>query len=46
MKVTISHLDDMRFEAKTDRGEHFVIDCPVISPIEYFLAGLAGRRAI
>lgn len=40
MKVTISHLDAMRFEAKTDRGQRFVIDCPVISPIEYFLAGL------
>lgn len=40
MKITVSHLDDMRFEAKTDKGESFVIDCPVISPIEYFLAGL------
>lgn len=40
MKVTVSHLDAMRFEAKTDRGQRFVIDCPVISPIEYFLAGL------
>lgn len=40
MKVTVSHLDAMRFEAKTERGERFVIDCPVISPIEYFLAGL------
>lgn len=42
MKVTISHLDAMRFEAKTERGESFVIDCPVISPIEYFLAGLVA----
>jgi len=40
MKVTISHLDEMRFEAKTDRGQSFIIDCPVISPIEYFLSGL------
>ncbi len=42
MKVTISHLDAMRFEAKTEKGESFVIDCPVISPIEYFLAGLVA----
>lgn len=42
MKVTISHLDEMRFEAKTDRGQSFVIDCPVISPIEYFLSGLVA----
>lgn len=40
MKITVSHLDAMRFEAKTDKDESFVIDCPVISPIEYFLAGL------
>ncbi len=40
MKVTVSHLDAMRFEARTDKNELFVIDCPVISPIEYFLAGL------
>lgn len=42
MKVTISHLDEMRFEAQTEKGERFVIDCPVISPIEYFLAGLVA----
>ena len=42
MKVTVSHLEEMRFEAKTDKGESFVIDCPVISPIEYFLAGLVA----
>ena len=39
MKVTISHQEDMKFEAKTAKGS-FIIDCPVISPIEYFLAGL------
>ena len=39
MKVTISHVQGMKFEAKTASGA-FIIDCPVISPIEYFLAGL------
>jgi putative redox protein len=29
----------MRFEAKTEKGG-FIIDCPHISPIEYFLSGL------
>lgn len=42
MKVTVAHLDAMRFEAKTERGETFVIDCPTISPIEYFLSGLVA----
>ncbi len=44
MTVTISHLDGMRFEAKTANGS-FVIDCPVISPIEYFLSGLIACSA-
>jgi putative redox protein len=39
MKVTISHKEDMKFEAKTSKSS-FIIDCPVVSPIEYFLAGL------
>ena len=39
MKVTIAHQEGMKFEAKTAKGS-FIIDCPVISPIEYFLAGL------
>jgi len=39
MKVTISHKDGMKFEAKTAKSS-FIIDCPVISPVEYFLAGL------
>lgn len=39
MKVTISHQDGMKFEAKTQNSS-FIIDCPVISPIEYFLAGI------
>lgn len=39
MKVTVSHLDGMKFEAKTAKSS-FVIDCPTISPIEYFLSGI------
>ena len=39
MKVTISHQEDMRFEAKTGKSS-FIIDCPVISPVEYFLSGM------
>lgn len=39
MKVSIKHQDGMKFEAKTAKSS-FVIDCPVISPVEYFLAGL------
>jgi putative redox protein len=39
MKISVSHQSDMRFEAKTEKSS-FVIDCPVISPLEYFLAGL------
>ena len=39
MKVTITHQDAMKFEAKTSKSS-FVIDCPTISPIEYFLSGI------
>lgn len=39
MKVSVSHKDGMKFEAKTAKSS-FIIDCPVISPVEYFLAGL------
>lgn len=39
MKVTVSHLDAMKFEAKTSKSS-FVIDCPTISPVEYFLSGI------
>jgi putative redox protein len=39
MKVTISHVEGKKFEAKTANSS-FIIDCPVISPVEYFLAGL------
>ena len=39
MKVSISHQEGMKFEAKTEKSS-FVIDCPTISPVEYFLAGI------
>jgi putative redox protein len=39
MKVTITHQDAMKFEAKTEKSS-FVIDCPQISPVEYFLSGI------
>jgi len=44
VKVTLSHQDAMRFEAKTEKGA-FVIDCPQISPLEYFLSGLLACTA-
>ncbi|MCI4406223.1 MAG: OsmC family protein [Sulfuricurvum sp.] len=44
MKITVSHQDAMRFEAKTEKSS-FIIDCPKISPIEYFLSGLIGCTA-
>lgn len=34
----------MRFEAKTEKSS-FVIDCPQISPIEYFLSGIIACSA-
>ena len=39
MKVVIKHQEGMKFEAQTAKSS-FVIDCPVISPVEYFLAGI------
>ncbi len=39
MKVTITHQDAMKFEAKTAKSS-FIIDCPTISPVEYFLSGI------
>lgn len=39
MKVTITHQDAMKFEAKTEKGS-FVINCPEITPVEYFLSGI------
>ena len=44
MKVTITHQDGMKFEAKTAKSS-FIIDCPTISPIEYFLAGIINCTA-
>ena len=39
MKITVSHQSEMKFEAKTSKSS-FIIDCPIISPIEYFLSGI------
>ena len=39
MQVTIKHQDGMKFEAITEKSS-FIIDCPTISPIEYFLSGI------
>jgi putative redox protein len=39
MKVVVSHLDGMKFEAKSEKSS-FIIDCPKISPLEYFLSGI------
>lgn len=44
MKITVSHQDEMRFEAKTEKSS-FIIDCPQISPIEYFLSGIIACSA-
>jgi putative redox protein len=39
MKISVSHKEAMKFEAKTEKSS-FIIDCPTISPIEYFLSGI------
>ncbi len=44
MKITVSHKEAMRFEAKTEKSS-FIIDCPQISPIEYFLSGIIACTA-
>lgn len=44
MKVRVSHLNEMKFEAKTEKTS-FIIDCPEISPIEYFLSGIISCSA-
>ncbi|MFA6761104.1 MAG: OsmC family protein [Sulfuricurvum sp.] len=41
MNVTVSHVEGMKFEAQTEKSS-FMIDCPTISPMEYFLAGLVA----
>jgi len=44
MKITVSQQSEMKLEAKTDKAS-FIIDCPQISPIEYFLSGIIGCTA-
>lgn len=44
MNVKITHKEGMKFEAKTAKSS-FIIDCPVITPIEYFLAGIVSCSA-
>ncbi|OHD98787.1 MAG: osmotically inducible protein OsmC [Sulfurimonas sp. RIFCSPHIGHO2_12_FULL_36_9] len=44
MKVTVSHLSEMKFEAKTQKSS-FIIDAPQISPLEYFLSGIVSCSA-
>lgn len=44
MKVVVSHKEDMKFEAKTEKSS-FIIDCPQISPIEYFLSSIIACSA-
>lgn len=44
MKVSVSHKEGMKFEAKTAKSS-FIIDCPVISPVEYFLSGVIACSA-
>jgi putative redox protein len=39
MKISIAHKEAMKFEATTTKSS-FIIDCPTISPIEYFLSGI------
>lgn len=44
MKVSVSHKEDMQFIAKTAKSS-FIIDCPTISPLEYFLSGIVSCTA-
>ncbi|MDY0116646.1 MAG: OsmC family protein [Sulfurimonadaceae bacterium] len=44
MKITVSHKNDMQFLAKTEKSS-FIIDCPTISPLEYFLSGIISCSA-
>ncbi len=39
MKATITHQEGMKFEAKTENNS-FVINCPEITPMEYFLSSI------
>ncbi len=44
MKISIAHKEAMKFEATTTKSS-FIIDCPTISPIEYFLSGIIACSA-
>lgn len=44
MKVSVSHKENMQFIAKTEKSS-FIIDCPTISPLEYFLSGIISCTA-
>ena len=44
MKVVVTHKEGMKFEAKTEKSS-VIIDCPQISPIEYFLSGIISCSA-
>ncbi|MDA3945325.1 MAG: OsmC family protein [Helicobacteraceae bacterium] len=44
MKISVAHKEDMKFEATTAKSS-FIIDCPTISPIEYFLSGIIACSA-
>ncbi len=44
MKISVSHQSEMKFEAKTEKGS-FVINCPEITPIEYFLSSVVTCSA-
>lgn len=44
MKISVAHKEGMKFEATTAKSS-FVIDCPTISPIEYFLSGIIACSA-
>ncbi len=44
MKISVAHKEAMKFEATTEKSS-FIIDCPTISPIEYFLSGIIACSA-
>ena len=44
MKISVTHQSEMKFEAKTQKGS-FIINCPEITPIEYFLSGVVTCSA-
>ena len=44
MQITLEHTQGMRFDVHTPKSM-FEMDCPSISPIEYFLSGILGCSA-